>query len=82
MLAATSADAITVGAGENLEITVTGSYATQDGNSIGIGSVLNLNNTFVTSINADPGVDLAGLTEFSFVSVSDPFTLSDGHLDF
>jgi len=77
VLAATSADAITVPQGSNLEITVTGNYATQDGNDIGIGSVFDLNNTFVTSVNADAGVTGAP-GDFSFVAVSDSFTLADG----
>jgi len=77
VLAATSADAITVPQGSNLEITVTGNYATQDGNDIGIGSVFDLNNTFVTSVNADAGVTGAP-SDFSFVAVSDSFTLTDG----
>jgi hypothetical protein len=77
VLAATSADAITVPPGSNLEITVTGNYATQDDNDIGLGSVFDLNNTFVTSVNADAGVTGAPGV-FSFVQVSDPFTLADG----
>ena len=77
VLAATSADAITVPPGSNLEITVTGNYATQDGNDISIGSVFDLNNTFVTSVNAGAGVTGAPGV-FSFVAVSDSFTLADG----
>ena len=77
VLAATSADAITVPQGSYLEITVAGDYATQDGNDIGIGSVFDLNNTFVSSVNADSGV--TGVPGgFTSVSVSDSFTLADG----
>ena len=77
VLAATSADAITVPQGSYLEITVTGEYATQDGNDISIGSVFDLNNTNVSSVNAGAGVT-GTPADFTAVSVSDPFTLSDG----
>lgn len=77
MLASTSAHAITVPQGSSLEITITGSYGTQDGGNLGIGSVLNLNNVFVSSIIADADVDLKGLGEFTFVPVSGQFTLAD-----
>ena len=77
VLAATSADAITVPQGSILEITVTGDYATQDGNDISIGSVFDLNETYVSSVNAGAGVTGAP-GDFTSVSVSDSFTLSDG----
>jgi|AntRauTorckE5430_2_1112549.scaffolds.fasta_scaffold00437_2 hypothetical protein len=77
VLAATSADAITVPQGSILEITVTGEYATQDGNDIGIGSVFDLNNTYVSSVNAGAGVTGAP-SGFTAVAVPDLFTLDDG----
>ena len=77
VLAATSADAITVPQGSILEITVTGDYATQDGNDISIGSVFDLNETYVSSVNADSGVTGAP-GDFTMVKVSDLFTLADG----
>jgi len=77
VLAATSADAITVPQGSYLEITVTGEYATQDGNDISIGSVFDLNNTNVSSVNAGAGVTGAP-GDFTFVAVPDSFTLADG----
>ena len=77
VLAATSADAITVPQGSILEITVTGIYATQDGNDIGIGSVFALNDSYVSIVNAGAGVTGAP-GDFTSVSVSDSFTLSDG----
>ena len=77
VLAATSADAITVPQGSYLEITVTGEYATQDGNDISIGSVFDLNNTNVSSVNAGAGVTGAP-GGFTFVAVPDSFTLADG----
>ena len=77
VLAATSADAITVPQGSYLEITVTGEYATQDGNDISIGSVFDLNNTSVSSVNAGAGVTGAP-GDFTFVAVPDSFTLADG----
>ena len=76
VLAATSADAITVPQGSNLRITVIGDYATQDGNDIGIGSVFDLDDTYVASVNADAGVTGAP-GYFTYVKVSD-FTLDNG----
>jgi hypothetical protein len=77
VLAATSADAITVPQGSYLEITVTGEYATRDSKDIGLGSVFDLNNTYVSNVNADSGV--TGVpADFTSVAVSDSFTLSDG----
>ena len=77
VLAATSADAITVPQGSYLEITVTGEYATQDGNDISIGSVFDLNNTYVSSVNAGAGVTGAPVA-FTAVAVPDSLTLADG----
>ena len=77
VLAATSADAITVPQGSILEITVTGDYATQDGNDISIGSVFDLKDTYVSNVNADSGVTGAP-GDFTMVKVSDLFTLADG----
>jgi hypothetical protein len=77
VLAATSADAITVPQGSYLEITVTGNYATQDSNDISIGSVFDLNNTYVASVNADSGV-IGAPGDYTSVSVSDSFTLANG----
>jgi hypothetical protein len=77
VLAATSADAITVPQGSYLEIMVTGEYATQDGNDISIGSVFDLNNTKVSNVNAGAGVTGAP-GDFTFVAVPDSFTLADG----
>lgn len=79
LVAGTSANAITVPEGSQLEITVGGLYATQGGGDISLGSIFDLSSISVLSINeAGPGIDLDGLATGSMVTASGAFTLTDG----
>lgn len=77
LMAATSAQAITVQQGSQLSITITGQYQTRSGGNVTAGSILDVVGAQVGFFSVTgPGVDLDGLSNFSTVTFSGPITLS------
>lgn len=78
VLAATSANAITVPQGSNLSISLSGVYTTVGGGNIVPGSSLNFESASISFITSTgPGVDLDGLAIGSAVTISEPLNLAD-----
>lgn len=80
LMAATSAQAITVEPGSSLTITIGGNYSVVGGGQLGIGSELILTGIEVSNIDqTNPsGIQLNGLSVDDSVTVSGNFFLDDG----
>lgn len=80
LMAATSAQAITVNPGSSLTITIAGNYTVVGGGPLGIGSELSLTSIEVSNIDqTNPGgINLNGLAVGNAVTVSGSFFLDDG----